>query len=49
MNLQFKNEVKDARGKIRFYSFGKMKINLIETRKGFARGSIITSMTKIIH
>lgn len=38
MNLQFKDEVEDARGKIRFYSFGKMKINLIETRKGFARG-----------
>jgi len=38
MNLEFEKEVKDVRGKIRFYSFGKMKINLIETRKGFARG-----------
>ena len=38
MNLEFEKEVDDVRGKIRFYSHGKTKINLIETRKGFARG-----------
>jgi dTDP-4-dehydrorhamnose 3,5-epimerase-like enzyme len=38
VNLEFENEVDDVRGKIRFYSHGKMKINLIETKKGFARG-----------
>lgn len=38
MNLQFEKEVEDVRGKIIFYTHGKMKINFIETRKGFARG-----------
>lgn len=38
MNLEFNNEVVDVRGKARFYSFGKMKINLVEIRKWFARG-----------
>ena len=38
MNLQLEKESKDARGRIFFYSYDKIKINLIETRKGFARG-----------
>lgn len=38
MNLQFEKEINDVRGKIIFYSYGKMKIHIIETKKGFARG-----------
>lgn len=38
MNLKFEKEIDDVRGKIIFYSYNNMKINLIETRKGFARG-----------
>jgi dTDP-4-dehydrorhamnose 3,5-epimerase-like enzyme len=38
VNLEFEKEVDDVRGKIRFYSYGKMKINLIETMKDYARG-----------
>ena len=38
MNLKFENEIDDVRGKIIFYLYNNMKINLIETRKGFARG-----------
>ena len=38
MNLRFEKEVEDVRGKIIFYSHDKLKINLIETKKGFARG-----------
>ncbi|MDE1878499.1 MAG: hypothetical protein KGI07_08270 [Thaumarchaeota archaeon] len=36
--MKFEKEHEDARGKIVFYSQDKMRINLIETRKGFARG-----------
>lgn len=38
MDLQFEKEINDVRGKIIFYSHGKMKIHVIETKKGFARG-----------
>ena len=38
MNLQLEKEIEDVRGKIIFYTHNKMKINLVETRKGFARG-----------
>lgn len=38
MNLKFDKEIDDVRGKIIFYSYNNMKINLIETKKGFARG-----------
>ena len=38
MNLQFEKEVEDIRGKILFLSYGKKQINLVEIRKGFARG-----------
>jgi quercetin dioxygenase-like cupin family protein len=38
MNLKFEKEVEDARGKILFFSYGKKRINLVEIKKGFARG-----------
>jgi dTDP-4-dehydrorhamnose 3,5-epimerase-like enzyme len=38
MNLKFEKEIDDVRGKIIFYSYNNMKINLIETKNGFARG-----------
>ena len=38
VNLQLEKEIEDVRGKIFFYTHDKMKFNLIETRKGFARG-----------
>ena len=38
MNIQFEKEVEDIRGKILFLSYGKKQINLVEIRKGFARG-----------
>ena len=36
--MKFEKEHEDTRGKIVFYSQDKMKINLIETKSGFARG-----------
>ncbi len=36
--MQFEKEINDVRGKIIFYSQGRMKIHIIETKKGFARG-----------
>ena len=36
--MQFEKEIEDKRGKIIFFSHDTMKINLIETKKGFARG-----------
>jgi len=36
--LTFEKEIEDSRGKILFLSYGNKKINLIEIRKGFARG-----------
>lgn len=38
MNLRFEKEIGDARGKILFMSYGTEKINLVEIKKGFARG-----------
>ena len=38
MNLQFEKQVEDKRGKIIFLSLGAKKINIVEIKKGFARG-----------
>ena len=38
MNLQFEKQVEDKRGKILFLSLGLKKINIVEIKKGFARG-----------
>ena len=38
MNLQFEKQVEDKRGKILFLSLGAKKINIVEIKKGFARG-----------
>ena len=38
MNLQFEKQVEDKRGKILFLSLGTKKINIVEIKKGFARG-----------
>jgi len=38
MNLQLEKEVQDIRGKIMFISYGKKQVNLVEIKKGFARG-----------
>jgi len=38
MNLKFEKELEDARGKMLFFSYGSKKINLMEIKKGFARG-----------
>jgi len=38
MILQFEKEHEDVRGKILFFSYGKKYVNLIEIKKGFARG-----------
>jgi hypothetical protein len=38
MNLQFEKHVEDKRGKILFFSVGDKKFNIVETKKGFARG-----------
>ncbi|MDE1829666.1 MAG: hypothetical protein KGI25_05025, partial [Thaumarchaeota archaeon] len=37
-NLRLEKEVEDIRGKILFLSHGDKKINLVEIKKGFARG-----------
>jgi hypothetical protein len=36
--LEFIKSVNDVRGTIMFYSFGKLIIHLVETKKGFSRG-----------
>ena len=38
MNLEFEKQVEDKRGKILFLSLGAKKINIVEIKKGFARG-----------
>ena len=38
MNLQFEKQVEDKRWKILFLSLGTKKINIVEIKKGFARG-----------
>jgi len=38
MGLQFEKEIEDVRGKILFYKFNKLFLNLIEMKKGHARG-----------
>lgn len=38
MTFEFKGDGGDKRGKILFFTCGKMKINLFEIKKGFARG-----------
>ncbi|MHB8545739.1 MAG: cupin domain-containing protein [Nitrosotalea sp.] len=38
MDLSLEKQIEDARGKILIYSYGKNHVNLIEIKKGFARG-----------
>lgn len=38
MNLQFTKQYEDARGKILFLKYGDKNVNVIEIKKGFARG-----------
>lgn len=38
MCLEFEKQIEDTRGKIIFLKLGRKKINLIEIKKGFARG-----------
>ena len=38
MTLQFEKQVEDKRGSILFLSLGTKKINIVEMKKGFARG-----------
>lgn len=38
MNLQFKKEIEDKRGKILVISYDDKQINIMEIKKGFARG-----------
>lgn len=38
MTLEFIKSVNDVRGTILFYSFGKLTIHFVETKKGFSRG-----------
>jgi dTDP-4-dehydrorhamnose 3,5-epimerase-like enzyme len=38
MELNLQKEVSDVRGKIMFLTFKNKKINIVEIRKGFARG-----------
>lgn len=38
MELQFEKESSDVRGKILMLRYGKKRINLVETKKGFSRG-----------
>ena len=38
MSLEFDKQIEDKRGKILFLKYGHKKINLIEIKKGFARG-----------
>lgn len=36
--MELTSQHEDARGKILFFSHGKMQINIVEVKKGFARG-----------
>lgn len=36
--LYFKDQVEDVRGKILFLTFGELKINVVEIKKGYSRG-----------
>lgn len=38
MLLEFDKSISDVRGKIIFCSYGKLKINFVQTKKGFLRG-----------
>jgi dTDP-4-dehydrorhamnose 3,5-epimerase-like enzyme len=38
LELEFKKEVKDERGKIIFLQYGKRQINIVEIKKGYSRG-----------
>lgn len=38
MILEFIKSMNDVRGTILFYSFGKLTIHFVETKKGFSRG-----------
>jgi len=38
MTLELSKSVNDVRGTIMFYSFGKIIIHFVETKKGFSRG-----------
>jgi len=38
MTLEFSKSLNDVRGTIMFYSFGKLIIHFVETKKGFSRG-----------
>ncbi len=38
MSLEFEKEIEDKRGKILFLKYDNKNINLIEIKKGFARG-----------
>ena len=38
MNLEFEKVVSDRRGSILFLKFGQKNINLVQIKKGFARG-----------
>ena len=38
MDLQFEKVVEDVRGKIFFLTYNNKKINIVEIKKGFARG-----------
>ena len=38
MGLQFEKEIEDVRGKILFGKYNKLFLNLVEIKKGYARG-----------
>lgn len=38
MELRLEKQVEDIRGKIFFFSYGDKRFNLVEMKKGFARG-----------
>ena len=38
MSLSLEKQIEDIRGKIMIYTFGKNHVNLVEIKKGFARG-----------
>jgi dTDP-4-dehydrorhamnose 3,5-epimerase-like enzyme len=37
-NLRFEKEVEDIRGKILFFSYNNVQFNMVEIKKGYARG-----------
>lgn len=38
MSLSLEKQIEDIRGKIMIYTYGKNHVNLVEIKKGFARG-----------